>query len=361
MRLFQNLGVYRSYRPRLVRLTKGSDSFRSAIDAFLEDRFGAVHILDPVLKRDEAAFFAVGDHEPLQQRWAQEQGLPASTPLDDILLAQIEHHRTEVFYNLDPMRYGDDFLARLPGSVRRTIAWRAAPSKGGSFFQHDLVVNNFPSLRAEYERQGAKTAPFYPGHDPAMDVYARNEDRPIDVLFVGSYSQYHQKRARVLEALAAQRTHYSIAMHLEVSRMVKLSETPAGWIGPLRKYRRPANIRAVGRRPIFGRELLTALGQAKIVVNGEIDMMGTDRGNMRIWEALGCGAAMLTDEGRYDDAMKPGEHFVTYSGVEDMLEKAKALLEEPAWRAKVARAGHTMIATQFSKAKQWEAFLNLAS
>ncbi len=38
--------------------------------------------------------------------------------LGEILLAQVESHRTEVFYNLDPMRYGSNFIHNLPGCVR---------------------------------------------------------------------------------------------------------------------------------------------------------------------------------------------------------------------------------------------------
>ncbi|RWK45654.1 hypothetical protein [Mesorhizobium sp.] len=72
-------------------------------------------------------FFTNGDDERLQRAWAHENGLREDTPLADILLAQIEANRTEVFYNLDPIRFDSAFLKRLPGHVKRTIAWRAAP------------------------------------------------------------------------------------------------------------------------------------------------------------------------------------------------------------------------------------------
>ena len=360
MRVFQNSGLYRAYMPRLGRLTAGCTTFAASRDAFLADRYGAIHLLKPVVDGDPSAFFTNGDDPELQGAWAREKGMKEGTSLEEILLAQIEDHRAEVFYNTDPMRYGDAFLEKLPGSVKRTIAWRAAPSRGGAFLKHDLVVNNFPGLLAEYERQGARTAFFSPSHDPAMDPYAANQDRPIDVLFVGSYSQHHQKRARMLEALAAQRSRYNIVMHFAVSRLVKLAETPAGWVGPLRKHRRPKDIRAVARGPIFGRELLDALGQAKIVVNGEIDMMAGDRGNMRIWEALGCGAALVSDDGRYQSGMEPGRHFLTYSGVEDMLSKVERLLRNADERREIASQGHGMISTVFSKAEQWKAFEALA-
>lgn len=359
MRLFQNSGVYRAYRPRLAQLTRGSASFAEAKRAFLDDRFGAAHFLKPVLDGDDDAFFANGDDDFSQRLWARENGLSATATLEDILLAQIEAHRADVFYNADPMRYGDDFLARLPGSVRRTVAWRAAPSTGGQFLKHDVIVNNFPSLLEGYRSQGARAEYLAPAHDPEMDSYAASADRPIDVLFVGTYSRYHRNRAHMLEAIAELRTRYSIAMFLDTSRYTRMAETPLGWVGPLRKDRRPRDIRKVARAPVFGRDLLSALGSAKIVVNGAIDMAGPDRGNMRVWEALGCGAALVSDAGRYPDGLEAGRQFRQYDRPGDVPGMVMDILADPAQRLDLAHAGHQAISTIYSKERQWSRFAEI--
>lgn len=360
MRLFQNSGIYPSYQPRLNRLTQDCRTFDEMMRAFLADRFGAAHFLKPVLDANSEAFFTNGDHESVQRLWAVEQGLAATAPLDDILLAQIEHHRTDVFYNLDPMRYGDRFLARLPGCVRKTIAWRAAPSAGGQFINYDLLVCNFPSIAESFRQQGARVAHFSPAHDPVMDVYAANDDRPIDVLFVGTYSRHHLRRAKLLETLASLGDEFRIALHLDTSRFTNLADSPLGWVGPLGKYRRPAAIRRVARPPVFGRSLLEALSRAKIVMNGAIDMSGNERGNMRVWEALGCGAAMLSDHGTYPDPMQVGRDFMTYVDSGDAISLARHLLLNDRERRRLAQRGYQMIRTSFSKDQQWTDFQNLA-
>lgn len=361
MRLFQNSGVYRAYRPRLERLTRDCDRFDAATRAFLDDRFGAAHFLKPVLDGDPDAFFANGDDERTQRLWATEQGMAADAPLDAILLAQIEHHRTEVFYNLDPMRYGDVFLARLPGCVRRTIAWRAAPSQGGQFLNHDVIVNNFPTLLEGYRAQGARAEYLAPAHDPEMDAYAARTDRPVDVLFVGTFSRHHRVRTAMLEAIARLRERMTVVMHLDVSRYTRLAETPLGWVGPLRRDRRSRDIRKVAKAPVFGRDLLNAIGNAKIVVNGAIDMAGPDRGNMRVWEALGCGAAMISDAGRYPDHLRDGSEFESYSTKQELVEKLIALVANDHKRIEMALLGHQAIAQKYSKSWQLEQFAALAS
>src|SRR6266446_910262 len=145
MRLFQNSALYPSYLPCLNMLAREASGFEERRRVFLDDRFGAPHFLQPVLDLDPRAFFTNGDDDILQRQWASENGLRSSASLEDILLGQIEHHNTEVFYNLDPIRYPSSFIRKLPGCVRKSICWRAVPSGRADLTAYDAVVGNFPS------------------------------------------------------------------------------------------------------------------------------------------------------------------------------------------------------------------------
>ncbi|TIM37568.1 MAG: glycosyltransferase family 1 protein, partial [Mesorhizobium sp.] len=311
MRLFQNSGIAPSYRPRLAGLVAGIGEFEQQKEAFLNDRYGAAHILLPVLDRRPEAFFTNGDDESLQRAWARKNGMAEDSPLADILLAQIEHHRTDIFYNLDPFRYDAAFVHRLPGHVKRKIAWRAAPGRI-DFSGYDLVTCNFPSMRQLWEEQGAKTAHFFPAHDPELDAVAANRDRDIDVLFFGGYSRHHQRRRQILESVARLSSRRRVVFHLDLSRYTPLAETPLGWFGPLNAVRRPRTIRKVSAPPVFGRAMYAQLGRAKIVVNASIDMAGPDRGNMRCFETMGAGALLVSDSGIYPAPMRDGETMAVY-------------------------------------------------
>jgi Glycosyl transferases group 1 len=356
MRLFQNMGLSRAYMQRFAKINLATN-FIGQRDVLLHDCYGASHVLLPVTQRDENAFFTSGDVEKIQNAWASENGLAKKTPLADILLAQIEHHRTEVFYNLDPGRYDGAFVRRLPAHVKKKIAWRAAPGQI-DFGGYDLVVSNFPSIRKSYEEQGIRTAEFFPSHDPALDEYARNENRDIDVLFFGGYSRHHSKRAEILEAVAKLSSKYNIAFHLENSRYTQLAETPLGWFGPLAKARRPDAIRKVAQPSVFGRAMYEQLGRAKIVINAAIDMAGDDRGNMRCFEAMGGGAMLLTDAGNYPRGMVDGGTMITYESAEDAVSKIRMYLAEGKWQD-IPRMGHNVIAKVYSKAAQIQRFTEL--
>ena len=356
MRLFQNSRYYPSLRPRIRELSRDCSTFAGQIAAFLNFRESAAHILLPVDQRAEWAFFTNGDDRDVQRVWAREHGLNSRASLDEILKAQIEDHRADVFYNLDATGWGTDFIRNLPGCVKAVIAWHAAPLRNVSFSAYDLVVCNFPSILAAISEQGCRTAYFFPAYDPELAPYAARHDRPIDVLFVGGYSRHHSRRAAVLEAVALLAGELHIAYHLDRSRLCRLAESPLGQFLPLARHRRPSAIRDITKAPIFGRDYYEALSAAKIVLNGSIDMAGADRGNMRCFEALGGGSLLLSDQGNYPEGMRDGETIILYNSPEQAVSQIRALLENSERRLSVARAGHEMVSNRYSKEAQWKRF-----
>ncbi len=359
MRLFQNSGISPSYRSRMEAIARAATTFEARRRAFLDDRSGACHFLKPVLDGEATGFFTNADDMPLQKMWAAEHGLPAATPLETILLAQIEQHRTEVFYNMDPIRYQSDFIRRLPGCVRKSVAWRAAPSPRMDFSAYSAIVCNFPAILSGYRRMGWRAEYFSPAHDPVMDEFASNEDRPIDVLFVGGYSRHHRRRAQVLEAIARLGGRYTVRLHLDQSRLNRVAESPLGWLLPLGRHRRPKNIRALAIGPIFGLDLYRALSQAKIVLNAAVDMAGDERGNMRCFEVLGCRAAMVSDAGRYPSEMDSEHSMIMYTDFHNVAAIVEKSLRDEAQRRAIADRGFQIMRSRYSKQRQWTEFCAL--
>jgi glycosyltransferase involved in cell wall biosynthesis len=356
VRLFQNCRYYPSLRSRLRELAKGHSTFAAQVGAFVDFRQNGVHTLLPVDQHAEWAFFTNGDDSEVQRLWAKERGLAPRTSLEDILKAQIEEHRADVFYNLDATGWSRDFIRNLPGCVKHVIAWHAVPLRNAGFSDYDLVVCNFPSILARMRERGCRAEYFFPAYDPAFAPYAARQNRPIDVLFVGGYSRHHRQRALILEAVSNLADRYNIVFHLDRSRLCALAESPLGHLLPLARHRRPPGIMAIAKDPVFGLDYYEALSAAKIVLNGAIDMAGADRGNMRCFEALGSGALLLSDEGNYPEGMKDGETIVTYHSPEHAAEQVKTFLAAEQRRLGLAQAGHEMVSSRYSKEAQWQRF-----
>jgi len=360
MRLFQNSGIYASYLRQFDRRAARATTYNSRLSLFLDDRFGAPHFLKPVLDGSPEAFFTNGDDAKLQRFWAQQNGMSSSSSLEDILLAQIEHHRADVLYNIDPISYGNSFVRKLPGCVKKTVCWRAAPSGNADLSAYSAVVGNFPSILNDWQSKGCRVAPFFPAIDPVMDQYGRG-DRPIDVLFVGGYSRHHGRRARILEEVADLAGAFNVMFCLDVSRLTRLAEGPFGFFPQLKKHRRPRAISRIAKAPVFGRELYELIGQSKVVLNGAVDMAGDDRGNMRCFEAMGCGALLVSDGGRYPEGMQEDVTIQTYASPE----QAKALIEERLsdWAGSrlMAERGREAVTGIYCKQTQWDRFTDLVS
>lgn len=360
MRLFQNSGLYPSYLTRLNQLAAKASGFEERRRIFLDDRFGALHFLKPVIEGAAELFFTNGDDEILQRHWAREQGISGKPTLEAILLAQIEHHRTEVFYNLDPVRYPSAFVGKLPGCVRKTFCWRAAPSGNADLTAYGAVLGNFPSILESWRRMGCRAELFFPALDPVMDEYGQG-DRPIDVLFVGGYSRHHTARAKTLERVASLAGTRQIVYCLDASRLTLLAESAIGKWLPLQKHRRPSVIAKIAKPPVFGRQLYELIGSSKIVLNGAIDMAGTDRGNMRCFEAMGCGALLVSDAGGYPDGMQSGVTMETYDSPERATEVISKCLHDWPESVNIAARGRNRVSDTYGKAFQWTHFVDLVA
>ena len=360
MRLFQNGGLYPSYLARLDALASNASGFESRRRIFLDDGYNALHFLEPVLDGDPEAFFTNGDDVILQRLWARDNGIRAGASAEDILLAQIEHHRTEVFYNLDPVRFPSALVRKLPGCVKKTLCWRAAPSGQADLTAYGAVLGNFPSILDSWRRKGCRAELFFPAIVALMNEYGHGE-RPIDVLFVGGYSRHHSARARILEKVASLAGTRQVVYCLDASRLTRLAESAFGHWLPLRKYRRPDAIAKLAKPPIFGRQFYELIGKSKIVLNGAIDMAGSDRGNMRCFEAMGCGALLVSDAGRYPPGMETETTMMTYDSAGKVAELISKCLDREEISAEMATRGRKQVSEIYSKAAQWKQFTDLVA
>jgi hypothetical protein len=364
MKIFQSAGFGLSYLANFNKINSLNkfNSFEDRKEALLYDRYDATHILKPVYDKDPNCFFTVGDDTELQRLWARENGLGKNNTLEDILLAQIESFQTDVLYQLDPILFPSAFVRRLPGCVKKVIAWRAAPIGGADLSSYDVVLSNFETLNARWRAIGLHTAWFSPSWDPVMAEYAKKLHRPVDVFFTGSYARTtgHDERLTMLNTVAKLSDRYNIDLRLMSRKWGRLADKPLlRWI-PV-PIRLPMSLRAATNNPVYGREMYAMLARAKILLNPATSIAGDIRGNMRCWEALGCGACMLGSAGRYPDGFVSGENFVSFTDSNDLMIQIKNLLANDTLREKIAKNGAEMIAHVWSKERQWSDFKSLLS
>lgn len=94
-------------------------------------------------------------------------------------------------------------------------------------------------------------------------------------------------------------------------------------------------------------------GRSKIVVNASIN----SDVNMRVFEALAAGAALVTDriKNGLTDLFNENEHYVGYSTADEAVERVSHLLAHPAEREHIATAGQSLALDAHTYDHRWKA------
>jgi len=367
MKVFQVLNIY---QPFLVyfesKYAVENLSFQEHTDLLLKDRFHALHILKPCLDNSGDGLLVLWGYEKLQQKWAKEHGLN-TTDLKEIMFAQVKHFKPDVFYNFSTDDFSKEELDKhLDSSITR-ICWSAAPFRNTAFFKlYKTRLTNYPEDVLPKEAVGFRNDLFNPAYDIMMEDYAMNEHRPIDLFFYGQYAErgFDNRNRRMERLLEFKRNNPDL--NIQLCLQYRLKEHIYVNIPYVRRFLRrvdfpPKIVWKYASSPVYGIQLYEMMSQSKIVFNAGVDFTKNHKVNMRNFEALGCGAHMLSDKGIYPKGFEAGKHFTTYENMDDCLEKIHYLLKNEQERKAIAKAGHEMIKTQYSKEKQWNEFKQIVA
>lgn len=304
---------------------------------------------------DTSAVF--GNDRFIQTRWAEERGLVASGPSWwlDILCEQIRAAGAESIFILDLYRFDraarDEIRRRCP-ALKWIIGWRSAPMKDGEDFSDlDLFLSSLKRLVEEMRQTGVRAERLGAGFDETLPVRLCGLKRDLGLTFCGSIGGGDGPHSRRREV---------IAEVFQRSGMEVWSDSASG----LRERRRGIFGTLFGRSRlhpgVYGMDMFRVLARSRVTLNVHIDMAGTEAVNMRLFEATGIGACLLTDHpesvGEYFEV---GRELVGYSGVEDLLEKAAYLGDHPGEAAEIAARGQARTLRDHTLGQRSEELQNL--
>jgi hypothetical protein len=288
--------------------------------------------------------------DPLQRRWAAENGVRSAAPaaalarlpgrpgsvgrqamLHLVAMRQASAYEADVIYAQDLWFFRPAELRRLRSRgalVAGQIASRAPDDQ--VIAAYDLIFTSFPhfverfralGVRAEYLRIAFDARVLDRLRDAGVDPSPAGE-RPHAVTHVGALDPtVHQVRVPLLEGLAEE-------TDLEVWGYGVDRLGPAS---PLRdRYRGQA----------WGMGMYEVLARSKIVVNTHERIAEGFANNMRLYEATGSGALLITDE-RDDlaEIFEPGREVVTYRTPAELVERVRHYLAHDDERRAIAAAG----------------------
>jgi spore maturation protein CgeB len=327
--------------------------YRQQWRALMETFFGTADAYSYNLNRlgHEAHEFVV-NCAPLQHAWAREHHLPLGAklgdrPSDSIVLAQAGEYRPDVIY-VQNLRYlRSRTLRRLRGTGAAMVAQigSRAPSRL-RLRLFDLIVTSFPHFVDAFRRVGVPAAYLPIGFDERVLERLEAERAPTSTeagVFVGALSRSRQHRnGNALLERAAVRAPIDFWGYVARG-------WPAG--SPMvTRYRGEA----------WGMEMYRVLRAARIAVNRHGAIAGKYANNMRLYEATGVGAMLLTEaKENLGELFETGTEVETYASEDELVEKTNYYLEHEEERRAIAAAGQTRTLSDHTYARRMSELIDI--
>lgn len=268
----------------------------------------------------------------LQSKWAGEHGEKRlfdwidKVPLvrkylksnwqEEILKLQILDFKPDVIYLQNLYAPGAEFLGEIKKQTKVFVVGQiASPVSFEKDFlaPYDLILSSFPHFVERFKNLGLKSEYFRIGFEETILKRLQKSPKQYDMSFVGGFSRHHDNSA--VTAAATDFWGYGVK-NLSPSIM--------------RKYRGQA----------WGIDMYNILFNSKITLNRHINVAENYANNMRLYEATGVGAMLITDmKDNLGDLFKIGEEVETYSSKEELVEKVRYYLKNENKRLKIAKAG----------------------
>jgi spore maturation protein CgeB len=241
-----------------------------------------------------------------------------------ILLAQIEAFEPDVVLNQDVFYIDTDLVRRIKQIGKPILVGQVGvePSRGVDWTTYDLMLSQLPRLVRSFAATGVRAEVIHLAFEPSLlEQLPEAPVQDIDISFVGSVSADHQQRIALLEAVARR---HELKLWGNLPRSLPASS-------PLHRC---------FQGEVWGAEMYQTLRRSKITLNSHIDIAGSEAGNMRLFEATGVGAFLLTDfKANLHRLFKPDRDVAVWRTIDDCLNTIDRFLADPTGRADIARAG----------------------
>jgi hypothetical protein len=309
----------------------------------MESSFGMADFYSKNLRKlGHEAWDVIANIEPMQRQWAIEKGInlpdvrwgirlrrhliPWPYKKEDwlyyILAEQIKSYRPDILYSMAMPRIDSKFLSTVKGFYRFAVGQHAATKLNSDFSMYDLVLSSLPNQVEYFRKQGIKSELFRLGFEETIIGKLAPRDLLYDIAFVGQLGGIHAGGSRILERLAE---HFDVAL----------------WGYGINHLKRSSVLRRCYRGPLFGVEMFQTLHNSKIVFNRHSNQADLEyANNMRLYEATGVGALLLTDHKQnLADMFEPGREVIAYHNADECVELAGYYLAHDKEREEIARAG----------------------
>jgi len=295
--------------------------YQAQLDALLGSSFGDSDFYSNGMRHQGwRAYEIIANCAPLQKMWSQENRAP------DIgvqtFVQQLAALKPDVVYFHDISLADSTVTQQLRGLVSLMVGQIASPVPRNADIQSfDLIVSSFPHFVDAFQRAGIRSLYQPLAFDPRVLSRLGPKNPKYAATFIGGVTPNHQARINLLSSICG---------------MTRLDTWGYGY----NQLPADSNILRNYHGETWGHAMFTALRNSYLTLNSHIDVSSTFANNMRLFEATGCGALLLTEEREnLETLFRAKEEVVTYSSIHDCIDKIQYFLKNETESAGIAAAG----------------------
>jgi spore maturation protein CgeB len=340
-------------KPHLANL-----SYREQLDALLSDYFGwPPGLVKRLEEKNCTVEVLIVNALPLQRAWSQENGYAFDdrTWQFDLPLEQVKRFQPDIIWIGAMFQYYGAYLDNLRNHCRKIFAWIASPApKSLDLAAVDCILTSHQNFQEYFRQEGKQCEILLPAFEPKILNSISSVVQDIKCSFIGSLSYMHLQRMEVIRALV-DRTPIQIW-----SDLPKLLSR--GLLDPkfVQNYLKMGKIRSRNHPSVWGVDMYTVLARSEMTVNIHVDAAGGLAGNIRMFEATGMGALLITEAApNIQELYQPEVDVVTYENTRDLVEKIEYYSSHPEERAKIAKSGQEKTLTHHSTVQRSQELLNI--
>lgn len=322
-------------------------------------------------------FIIVPNISILQKKWAEEHDLIGLSSLLDITREQISAFDPDIILFEDTesfcTRSFRDQIKKFISHDVKYVGWRS--SANIDFKQYsdmDLVLTSLPDLVDSFKCYKIPAVLISDGFNPEKLTLNSKKSPDIDFSFIGTMGLPHgsfSNRVNLILALLGTTplevwSDYSFQLsnqrrkwknlvkywcydHLQSAPFIERILLPILNKNSRFNYENLISYYKIGDRyrerihdSIYGNGYYEILSRSKLTLNCHIDIAGVHSVNIRLFDATGMGACLLTEEKKeITKFFEPGEEVVCYTSFEDCKKKVNELLKNPDYAQEIAKNG----------------------
>lgn len=272
------------------------------------------------------AFDVIANCAHIQMAWAQENGFEGD--LISVLVEQMQRLRPDVIYLQDLSMATQDLLERLRPYTKILAGQIASPIPAGVHLEGlNIIISSLPNFVEKFRKMGIISYYQALAFDPKILDRLGPRNAYIDFSFVGGISSAHTKGTSALQ---------------EVAELTEIFI----WGYGAENLEPEAFLRKRHKGEAWGLDMFQLLHSSRITFNRHIDISERFANNMRLFEATGTGALLITD---YKDNLGElfciGEEIVAYRSAEECADLVDYYLAHPEEAEIIARAGQARTLT----------------